>query len=46
MEFDPGQALDLKKVPMQLPPLNYVVKISVDSIYDQSIGPDAGKQIA
>ena len=38
-------ATDLKKAPMQLPPLNYVVKISVDSIYDQSVGPDAGKKI-
>ena len=36
----------LKKVPMKLPPLSYVVMITVDSIYDQSIGPDAGKQIA
>jgi predicted pyridoxine 5'-phosphate oxidase superfamily flavin-nucleotide-binding protein len=38
-------ATELKKAPMELPPLNYVVKISVDSIYDQSVGPDAGKKI-
>ena len=36
----------LKKAPMKLPPVNYVVKITVDSIYDQSVGPDAGKKIA
>jgi len=36
----------LKQAPMKLPPVNYVVKITVDSIYDQSVGPDAGKQIA
>ena len=36
----------LKKAPMKLPPVNYVVKITVDSIYDQSVGADAGKQIA
>jgi len=39
-------AEQLKKAPMKLPPVNYVVKITVDSIYDQSVGPDAGKQIA
>ena len=39
-------AEELKKAPMKLPPVNYVVKITVDSIYDQSVGPDAGKQIA
>jgi len=36
----------LKKAPMKLPPVNYVVKITVDSTYDQSVGPEAGKQIA
>jgi hypothetical protein len=36
----------LKKAPMKLPPVNYVVKITVDSIYDQSVGPNAGKKIA
>ena len=29
-----------------MPPLSYVVKITVDSIYDQSVGPEAGKKIA
>ena len=28
-----------------MPPLNYVVKITVESIYDQSIGADANKKI-
>jgi predicted pyridoxine 5'-phosphate oxidase superfamily flavin-nucleotide-binding protein len=36
----------LKKAPKKMPPLNYVVKIAVDSIYDQSVGPEAGKKIA
>jgi uncharacterized protein len=36
----------LKKAPMKMPRLNYVVKITVDSIYDQSVGPEAGKKIA
>jgi predicted pyridoxine 5'-phosphate oxidase superfamily flavin-nucleotide-binding protein len=35
----------LKKVPTPLPPPKYVVKITVESIYDQSLGPGAGKQI-
>ena len=39
-------AEQLKKAPMKLPPVNYVVRITVDSIYDQSVGADAGKQIA
>jgi predicted pyridoxine 5'-phosphate oxidase superfamily flavin-nucleotide-binding protein len=38
-------AEQVSHVHMKLPPLRYVVKISVDSIYDQSIGPNAGKQI-
>jgi hypothetical protein len=37
---------ELKKAPMKLPPVNYVVKITVDSIFDQSVGPNAGKKIA
>jgi len=37
---------ELKKAPMILPPVNYVVKITVDSIFDQSVGPDAGREIA
>ena len=32
--------------PMKLPRPKYVVKITVDSVYDQSVGPRAGKQIA
>ena len=36
----------LKKAPRVMPPMVYVVKITVDSIYDQSVGPDAGKKIA
>ena len=35
----------LKKAPMQLPPPKYVVKITVDSVYDQSVGSEAGKRI-
>jgi uncharacterized protein len=43
-EFD--QAVErLKKAPMQLPHPKYVVIISVDSIFDQSVGPKAGQQI-
>jgi predicted pyridoxine 5'-phosphate oxidase superfamily flavin-nucleotide-binding protein len=38
-------AEQLKKV-SGMPPLSYVVKITVDSIYDQSVRPDAGKRIA
>ena len=36
----------LKNAPKKLPPAKYVVKITVDAIYDQSVGPQAGKQIA
>ncbi len=35
----------LKKAPMQLPHPKYVVIITVDSIFDQSVGPKAGQQI-
>ncbi len=35
----------LKKAPMQLPHPKYVVIITVDSVYDQSVGPKAGQQI-
>lgn len=41
-----GMAEALKKAPQELPPLQYVVYITVDSIYDQSVGPKAGEQIA
>lgn len=30
----------------QLPQPKYVIKIKVDSVFDQSVGPQAGKQIA
>jgi hypothetical protein len=36
----------LKEAPRGLPPLHHVVKITVESVFDQSVGPDAGKQIA
>jgi len=39
-------AEELKKAPMELPPLQYVVRITVESVYDQSVGPEAGKQLA
>jgi len=36
----------LKESPKGLPPLHHVVKITVESVFDQSVGRDAGKQIA
>jgi predicted pyridoxine 5'-phosphate oxidase superfamily flavin-nucleotide-binding protein len=42
--FDEMKAA-LAKAPTPMPPLNYVVLITVDSIYDQSVGPKAGQQI-
>ena len=39
-------AEQLKQSSPSLPSPKYVVKIAVDSVYDQSVGPDAGKQIA
>lgn len=36
----------MKAMPRALPPVQHVVKIAVESVYDQSVGPDAGKQIA
>ena len=36
----------IKESPKNLPPLHHVVKITVESVFDQSVGPDAGKQIA
>jgi len=39
-------AEQLKKAPMELPPLQYVVHITVESVYDQSVGPEAGKHVA
>jgi hypothetical protein len=39
-------AEQLKQSSPSLPSPKYVVKIAVNSVYDQSVGPDAGKQIA
>jgi hypothetical protein len=36
----------LKESPKGLPPVHHVVKITVESVFDQSVGPEAGKQIA
>ena len=35
----------LKKAPKQLPHPKYVVIITVDSVFDQSVGPKAGQKI-
>ncbi len=37
--------IPLKQAPRQMPPLVSVVRIAVSAIYDQSVGPDAGKRI-
>jgi hypothetical protein len=39
-------AAALKQASAALPVPKYVVKISVESVYDQSVGAEAGKQIA
>jgi uncharacterized protein len=39
-------AAQLKQSSPSLPSLKYAVKIAVESVYDQSVGLDAGKQIA
>ena len=39
-------AAELKRSSATLPPPKYEVKITVESVYDQSVGSDAGKQIA
>jgi len=36
----------IKKVMPQLPTPKYVVKVTIESIFDQSAGPNGGKQIA
>jgi uncharacterized protein len=36
----------LKKASIELPPLQYLVHITVESVYDQSVGSEAGQQIA
>ena len=33
----------LKNSPKKRPPIQYVVRVSVDSVFDQSVGPDGGK---
>jgi len=39
-------AKQLAQSPKALPPLHCLVRITVDAVFDQSVGPDAGKQIA
>jgi hypothetical protein len=36
----------LKQAPRPLPPPKYVVKIAVEEVYNQSMGPNAGKRLA
>ena len=36
----------IRKAMPQLPAPKYVVKVTVESIFDQSVGPNGGKQIA
>ncbi len=36
----------IRQMPRQMPPVEYVVRITVDEVYDQSVGLDAGKRIA
>jgi hypothetical protein len=49
--LDSGQLFNettkqLEASPKQLPPMHHLVKITVESVFDQSVGPEAGKQIA
>jgi len=37
---------EIKKARPQLPPAKYVVRITVESVWDQSAGPDGGRQLA
>ncbi len=37
---------ELRRSPKKLPPPKYVVRITVEAIFDQSLGPNSGKQIA
>ncbi len=39
-------AAAIKKAMPQLPPPQYVVRITVESVWDQSAGPGGGRQIA
>ena len=43
--FEETEAL-LRESPKEMPPLKYVVKITVEAVFDQSVGPFAGRQIA
>jgi uncharacterized protein len=43
--YDQTAEATKQKMP-QFPPPRYVVKITVESIFDQSVGPGAGKQLA
>ncbi len=43
-EYD-QMAAAIKQLPAHMPPPKYVVKIAVEAIYDQSLGPKAGQQI-
>jgi uncharacterized protein len=36
----------IRKVMPQLPPPKYVVKVTVESVWDQSAGPNGGRQLA
>lgn len=36
----------IRKVMPQLPAPKYVVKVTVDAIFDQSVGPNGGKRLA
>ena len=38
-------AVRLKQASAKLPSRMYVVKIAVDSVYDKSVGPNAGKRL-
>jgi predicted pyridoxine 5'-phosphate oxidase superfamily flavin-nucleotide-binding protein len=38
-------AKQIKESPKGLPPVQHVVKITVEAVFDQSAGSDAGKQI-
>ena len=41
-----GMAAELAAAPKDFPPLKYAVYITVEEVYDQSVGPQAGEQIA
>lgn len=41
-----GAIEQMKAAPKGFPPVHHVVNITVEAVFDQSVGPDAGKQIA